>query len=187
MPVCILGIGNPGPEYADTKHNVGWWVVDTLAERHGIQLSRRRLRSQFGRGQICGVDTVLAKPLTFVNASGEAAIRLAAFFRIKPQRFIVVLDDMNLPPGAIRLRKRGSDGGHKGLRSILQIFGTLEVPRLRIGIGPPPEGTSAVDWVLSPFDEQTLPAIKDAVARAADCIQAALERGLDYAMSQFND
>ncbi len=186
MPHCILGIGNPGKEYADTKHNVGWWVVDELARRHNIRISRKRLRAEYGRGVLAGQDVVLAKPQTFVNASGDAALRLAIFFRIKPGQFIVVLDDMNLPPGTIRLRRRGSDGGHKGLRSIIAAFGTQEIPRLRIGIGPPPPGTNAVDWVLSPFDEETLPAIRDAVSRAADCIEVALADGLDAAMQQFN-
>ena len=186
MPLCILGIGNPGKEYADTKHNVGWWVVDELARRHGIEVKRKRLRAEYGRGTIAGQDVILAKPQTFVNASGDAALRLAIFFRMKPQQFIVVLDDMNLAPGTIRLRMKGSDGGHKGLRSVLAVFGTQEVPRLRIGIGPPPPGTSAVDWVLSPFDDEAVDLIREAVLRAADCIEVAVEQGFEVAMQQFN-
>jgi len=186
MTYCILGLGNPGGEYADTKHNVGWWVVDELARRHDLRLNRRRLRAEYGRGKIEGADVVLAKPLTFVNASGDAALRIAAFFRIRPDHFIVVLDDMNLQPGQMRLRKSGSDGGHRGLRSILATFGTVEVPRLRLGIGPPPEGMGAVQWVLSPFDEQTRKVIDEQVGRAADCIEVLLAEGLEAAMSRFN-
>ncbi|MBC7289442.1 MAG: aminoacyl-tRNA hydrolase [Armatimonadetes bacterium] len=186
MPWCIVGIGNPAQQYADTKHNVGWWVVDELCRRHNVRLNRQRLRAEYGRGTIAGQDVVLAKPLTFVNASGDAALRLALFFRIKPEQFVVVLDDMNLPPGTIRLRRGGSDGGHKGLRSILQIFGTPDVPRLRIGVGSPPPGTNPVEWVLSPFEESVLPVIREAVGRAADCIETLLACGFERAMQQFN-
>lgn len=186
MTYCVLGIGNPGPEYAETKHNIGWAIIDVLAERHDIPLNRRRLRSVYGRGRIDGADTVLAKPLTYVNNSGDAALRLASFFRIRPEWFIVVLDDMNLEPGTLRLRRQGSDGGHRGLRSVMAALGTIEIPRLRVGIGPPPPGTSAVDWVLSPFAEDVLPTMKQACERAADCIEVALAEGLEEAMNRYN-
>jgi PTH1 family peptidyl-tRNA hydrolase len=187
MDYCILGIGNPGPEYTDTKHNVGWWVVEELARRHHVSLDRERLRCRYGRKNIAGRDVVLAEPLTFVNASGEAALRLALFFRLPPQRFIVTLDDLNLQPGQLRLRCSGSDGGHLGLRSVLQAFGTQEVPRLRVGIGAPQPGVSAVEWVLSPFSEEVLEVIRAAVQRAADCLEVALAEGLPQAMQRFND
>jgi PTH1 family peptidyl-tRNA hydrolase len=183
---CVFGLGNPGTEYANTKHNVGWRVVEELARRHGIALNRERLRARYGRGQIADADVVLSQPQTFVNASGDAALRLALFFRIRPEHFVVVLDDMNLEPGMIRLRKGGSDGGHRGLRSVIAAFGTEEVPRLRIGIGPPPQDTGAVEWVLSPFPIEMRPLIEDAVLQAADCIETALRNGIEAAMSQFN-
>ncbi|MGD9518578.1 MAG: aminoacyl-tRNA hydrolase [Armatimonadota bacterium] len=186
MTYCVLGIGNPGSEYAHTKHNIGWWVVDELARRHDIALKRERLRARYGRGRVKSVDVVLAQPLTYVNASGDAALRLAVFFRIRPANFIIVLDDMNLEPGAVRLRPGGSDGGHRGLRSIIEVFGTTEVPRLRVGIGSPPEGKRAVEWVLSPFAEDVRPVVDEAITRAADCIEVALTQGLPTAMSQFN-
>lgn len=181
----VLGLGNPGEEYAATKHNVGWMVVDELAQRHNILLRRERLKANYGRGRIAGREVVLAKPLTFVNLSGDAALRLAIFFRVKVQNFLVVLDDMNLPPGTIRLRPGGSDGGHKGLRSILQIFGTADVPRLRVGIGPP-EGMDAVNWVLSPFPEPLQPVIASAIKTAADCVETYLAEGLEVAMQRYN-
>lgn len=186
MTHCILGIGNPGPEYAATKHNIGWWVVDELARRHDLRLRRERLRACYGRGRIKGADVVLAQPQTFVNASGDAALRLALFFHIRPEQFVVVLDDMNLEPGTIRLRKSGSDGGHRGLRSIIEVFGTADVPRLRLGIGAPPPGTRGVDWVLSPFAEDVRPAVQESLARAADCIEVVVTRDIETAMSQFN-
>ncbi|MCX7597584.1 MAG: aminoacyl-tRNA hydrolase [Armatimonadetes bacterium] len=181
----ILGLGNPGAEYAATKHNVGWMVIDELAQRHGIELRRERLKANYGRGRIAGHAVVLAKPLTFVNLSGDAALRLAFFFRVKVHNFLVVLDDMNLPPGTLRLRASGSDGGHKGLRSIIETFGTTEVPRLRVGIGPPQEG-DAVQWVLSPFDENTQPIMAAAIKTAADCVETYLAEGLEVAMQRYN-
>lgn len=181
----VLGLGNPGEEYVATKHNVGWMVIDELAQRHGIQLRRERLKANYGRGRIAGREVVLAKPLTFVNLSGDAALRLAIFFRVKVRNFLVVLDDMNLPPGAVRLRPSGSDGGHKGLRSILETFGTADVPRLRIGIGPP-EGMDAVQWVLSPFKEDAQPIMAAAIKTAADCVETYLAEGLEAAMQRYN-
>lgn len=181
----VLGLGNPGEEYVATKHNVGWMVIDELAQRHGIQLRRERLKANYGRGRIAGREVVLAKPLTFVNLSGDAALRLAIFFRVKVRNFLVVLDDMNLPPGAVRLRPGGSDGGHKGLRSILETFGTADVPRLRIGIGPP-EGMDAVQWVLSPFNEDLQPIMAAAIKAAADCVETYLAEGSEAAMQRYN-
>ena len=181
----VLGLGNPGEEYAATKHNVGWMVIDELARRHHIPLRRERLKANYGRGSIAGQQVVLAKPLTFVNLSGDAALRLAIFFRVKVRNFLVVLDDMNLPPGVIRLRSSGSDGGHKGLRSIIETFGTTDIPRLRIGIGAP-EGMDAVKWVLSPFDETTQPVMEAAIKRAADCVETYLADGLEAAMQRHN-
>jgi PTH1 family peptidyl-tRNA hydrolase len=183
---CILGIGNPTDQYANTKHNVGWWVVDELAAQHNVHLKRERLRAIYGRGRVDGNDVVLAKPATYVNLSGDAALRLAIFFRIRPSEFLVVLDDMNLPVGQVRLRRDGSDGGHKGLRSMIEVFGTAEIPRLRIGIGSPPPGSGAVDWVLTPFNKETEPAMQAAIKRAADCIEAVLKDGFEAAMSKFN-
>jgi PTH1 family peptidyl-tRNA hydrolase len=183
---CIVGIGNPTDQYANTKHNVGWWVVDELASRHNVHMKRERLRAIYGRGRIGGLDIVLAKPTTYVNLTGDAALRLAIFFGIKPSEFLVVLDDMNLPTGQIRLRRDGSDGGHKGLRSMIQTFGTMEIPRLRIGIGAPEGRGGGVDWVLTPFDKETMPLIQDAVKRAGDCIETILKDGLEIAMTKYN-
>ncbi len=184
---CIIGLGNPGAQYADTRHNVGSWVVTALAKRNDIPLKRKRLRAIHGKGEIAGQGVLLAWPQTFMNNSGEAVRRLVAFYQIEsPQELLVIYDDINLELGAMRIRRGGSEGGHRGLRSVIAHLGTQEIPRLRLGIGSPPPGVEAVDYVLSPFKASERKVAQELVERAAECVECYLQHGVEAAMNEFN-
>ena len=183
---AVLCLGNPGPEYAHTRHNAGYLVAEYLAAKRDIQLRRRRLRSLFGRGKIGEHDTLIVQPQTFMNDSGDAARRVVQFFKIQQPDLIVVYDDIALDLGVIRLRRDGSDGGHKGIRSIAQHLGTTEIARLRMGVGQSPERMSSRDWVLSDFRASERSAVEEMVATSAAAVECWLDEGIDAAMNKFN-
>lgn len=181
----IVGLGNPGAEYAGTRHNVGFEVIDLLAQRHGIAVTRRSFKSVYGEGQIGGERIILARPMTYMNLSGEAVAALARYYKIDPPDMVMILDEINLPPGRLRLRFKGSAGGQNGLVSVLQHLGTQEVPRLRIGVGAAPPG-DRVGHVLSRFRREDLPIMEEAYLRAADAVECAIREGFEMAMNRFN-
>lgn len=182
----VVGIGNPGEEYAGTRHNVGFDVVDRVAARNRVALERdRRLDARVARTQIGGRDVVLVEPLSYVNLSGQAVARVARERGVEPRDVLVVADDYNLPLGALRLREQGSAGGHNGLRSVIACLGTDVFPRLRVGIGDaPPAG--AVDFVLSRFRPSERPVIEEGIERATDCVETWAAQGPAAAMNRFN-
>ena len=181
----IVGLGNPGARYRDTRHNVGFGCVDLLAERWGIAVNDRRRTTVLGQGYRDGMPVVLAKPRTFMNLSGESIAYLLARFGGRPADLIIVYDEMALPLGRIRLRARGSDAGHNGIKDIIRAVRTVDFPRLRIGIGGP--GVSgSVDHVLGRFSDDEKPAVNDAVSRAADAVECLLTDGIDIAMNRYN-
>ena len=182
----IVGLGNPGRRYRRTRHNVGWEVVDGLARRMGVAVNEEDGWSLLGRGTIGRKRLLLAKTQTYVNLSGTVVQDLKRRHRIKAAEILIVLDDLDLPLGRLRLRPRGSHGGHNGLRSVLEALGTDEVPRLRIGIGRPPAGVDPAEYVLTRFGsaEQTL--METVLDRAAEAIELTVREGLDVAMNRFN-
>ena len=193
----IVGLGNPGPEYALTRHNVGFQTLDVLAERHGLSFDRFQKRARLGIGQLAlrgdaaaphGLvhRVVLAKPMTYMNASGEAVGPLAAFYKIAPEDILVVCDDLDLPLGKIRLRPGGGSGGQKGLASIGKALGTEEFPRLRVGIGRPPGQMEPTDYVLQKFSTGQEKEMAFSRDRAADAIETWLTHGIEAAMNQYN-
>lgn len=182
---AFLGLGNPLPEYSRTRHNVGHWVVDELAKRRNLRM-RRRDNAAVATTSLNCVRLVLAKSLTYMNDSGSAAHRLVARLGIPPCRLLVICDDMNLPLGRLRLRRSGSDGGHKGLGSVIQAMGTCELPRLRVGVGVLPPGEDGVSFVLGTFREDEQEAVAETVGRAADCLESAVLEGIEAAMSIYN-
>ncbi len=182
----IIGLGNPGGEYEQTRHNIGFDVIEALARAHGVRLRRPRAAALAGTGEIDGVAVMLAMPLTMMNASGVAVARLCHLHELAPEDLIVIVDDINLELGRLRLRRGGSEGGHRGLKSITERLGTRDYPRLRIGIGGPPGGMSARDWVLSPFSADEREAAEEAVARARRCVEVAVADGVETAMNEFN-
>jgi len=184
--LIVVGLGNPGPEYAQTRHNAGFWCVDRLAGRQSISVAERRRTVVLGEGSVEGRRVVLAKPRTFVNRSGLAATYLLARYRVAPSGLLVVYDDVALPLGKVRLRARGSSGGHRGIESIIDALGAQDFPRLRIGIGQPPPGTDQVDYVLGAMSTEERQKADLAIDTAADAAVAVLSEGIDTAMNRYN-
>ncbi len=184
--LIVVGLGNPGPEYARTRHNVGFRCVDLLASRHGVTLSRRHRSAAVGEGEIEGRRVVLARPRTFVNRSGAAVSYLLTRYAASPQGLLVVYDEMELPLGRVRLRPRGGAGGHNGLKSILGAAGSGEVPRLRVGIGRPPPGVDPVEYVLGEPSGEEESALSGAVELSVEIVRAVLADGIDAAMNRYN-
>lgn len=180
----IVGLGNPGPRFARSRHNVGFWCIDTLARSHNLTF-KRRTRVLLAQGDIGEQPIVLAKPRTFMNLCGEAVRYLVDRFHLGPGDLVIVYDDMDLPTGSIRLRARGSSGGHNGLNSIIEALGTQSFLRLRIGIGHP-AGADDVGHVLGRFRPEEEEAVREAVERAAEALEVILAEGLDAAMNRFN-
>ncbi|HEV2474566.1 MAG TPA: aminoacyl-tRNA hydrolase [Chthonomonadales bacterium] len=181
----IVGLGNPGREYAGTRHNVGFEVIERLAERHSIPVGRRAFRSVVGSGSLAGRSVILARPMTFMNLSGEAVAAICRYYNIAPQNVIVILDDVALPLGKLRLRLKGSAGGHNGLSSVLERLDTTAVPRVRIGVGSA-GSRGLVDHVLSRFRSGELEIITPIYEVAADAVEYALAHGFEAAMNRFN-
>ncbi|MBM3493053.1 MAG: aminoacyl-tRNA hydrolase [Armatimonadetes bacterium] len=183
--VMIVGLGNPGARYEATRHNVGYAVVDELASRHGVAVRTRAHRALIGQGRVGDSPVMLVKPATYMNLSGEAVGSLSRYHRVDAGFVWVVVDDVALPVGALRLRLQGSAGGHHGLESIEAHLGTRAYPRVRIGIG----GASATDLighVLARFSRSESVAIAEAVALAADALETALSQGFETAMNRYN-
>ncbi len=185
-PRIVVGLGNPGREYASTRHNVGQWCVDRLADLHSVGRFRRSRLVEAAEGTIGGRRVVLAKPRTYVNESGRAITSLMAKYRATPGDLVIVYDEMDLPVGSIRLRARGGSGGHNGMRSIIDAVGTQEFPRLRIGVGRPARSGDEVGHVLGAIPRQDSASVNDAVSRAAGAIEAVLSDGVVEAMNRFN-
>ncbi len=177
----IVGLGNPGLDYAKTRHNVGFMTVDRLAARHGATFARGR----FGLVAKWGA-VLLQKPLTFMNLSGNAVGPLARFYKLSPEEVLVISDDLDLPLGRIRVKSKGSSGGHNGLKSVAQVLGTDNFPRIKIGVSRPPGNMPVIDWVLKRFDrgewEQLGPILED----ACDAAEWVVVKGIEAAMNQFN-
>jgi PTH1 family peptidyl-tRNA hydrolase len=186
--LLVAGLGNPGDEYAATRHNVGFMVADELCRRGGGRWESRKGLSAIARVRIGGAEIVLCKPLTYMNNSGMAVAETLRRFDLEVSSLLVVVDDLALPLGRLRIRTRGSDGGHNGLTSVIFALGSDEFARLRCGIGqeaPPPKGTMP-DFVLSPFDRPEVPALREMVARAADAAATGAVGGIAAAMNRFN-
>jgi PTH1 family peptidyl-tRNA hydrolase len=178
----IAGLGNPGPEHAATRHNIGFTVVDQLAAQFGSTWEKSTKWNALSAK--CGA-VLLAKPISFMNRSGYPLFAVAQFYKIEPKEILVVLDDFALPLGQLRLRARGGPGGHNGLESIIVQFRTEEIPRLRIGIGDAPREGS-VDYVLSRFLDEEKPIVRAAIIRAVEAVKCAIDNGLVSAMNIFN-
>ena len=178
----VAGLGNPGPEYAATRHNIGFMVVDQFAAQFGSTWEKSTKWDALSAK--CGA-VLLVKPMSFMNRSGYPLLTITQFYEIEPREILVVLDDLALPLGRLRLRSRGGSGSHNGLESIIMQFGTEEIPRLRIGIGEAPHEGS-VDYVLSRFFEEEKPTVRSTIDRAVQAAKCAIDNGLNSAMNTFN-
>lgn len=182
----MLGLGNPGAEYRNTRHNVGWWCMGELVRRTNAELNRKRKELKYAEVELGGTHTVLAYPRTFMNRSGLALSYLTHRFKTPPENILIVTDDINLNPGSVRIRKKGGPGGHNGLKSIITALGTNEFPRIRIGVGNPDSSSEQVDHVLGTFDHDTRDLVNAASLRAADAITMIVNGEFDNAMNKFN-
>lgn len=183
----VVGLGNPGPKYEWTRHNMGFLVIDKLAERESIPVQRLKFKALTNTAVIGGRSVLLMKPTTYMNLSGEAVGQAARFYKIPPERVLVISDDVALPQGKLRVRRSGSAGGHNGLKNIIAHLGSDQFPRVKVGVGgkPHPDSNMA-DWVLSPFTGQDRKAMAEAITRAADAVTLLLDKGVDQAMARFN-
>lgn len=182
----IVGLGNPGREYRNNRHNAGYMVIDKLSATLEIRLSRIQSRAMTGSGKYHDSRIILAKPQTFMNLSGQAVSSLLKFYRVPLTNLLAIHDDLDLPVGALRIRPGGGSAGQKGLASIIQQLGTQEFPRLRIGIGRPPGQMSGADYVLQDFSRDELDLIAQALSRAVQSVQVFIVDGIESAMNQFN-
>ena len=183
----VVGLGNPGEKYENTRHNVGFLTVDELAERARVPVQKLKYRALTNTVELGGARALLMKPVTYMNLSGEAVGQAARFYKIPPERVLVISDDVSLPLGKLRIRKSGSAGGHNGLKNIIQHLGTDQFPRVKIGVGEKPHPDyDMADWVLSRFTGEDLKTITQAVKRAADAVECFVREGPDKAMNQFN-
>lgn len=183
VEVVIVGLGNPGPQYSGTRHNIGFEVVEALARKHSIQLKTHKFQAQFGTGAVDGRGVALVKPLTFMNLSGQAVAAVCRHFGVLPASVMVVTDDLDMDVGRIKLRERGSSGGHNGHKSIIQALKTEDYPRLKVGIGKVGE---TVDHVLSKFKPDEREVINDSINRCVGAIEVYLNQGIERAMNEAN-
>ena len=182
----IAGLGNPSKEYEGTRHNVGFMAVDALADQLGIAVTERKHKAFCGKGMIGTEKVILVKPQTFMNNSGESLREVADFYKVEPSNVIVLYDDISLNVGQLRVRSKGSAGGHNGIKSLIQHLGSQEFKRIRVGIGDKPPKMDLADYVLGRFSKTDAKLIEDAVKTAADAVTVIVERGIDTAMNQYN-
>jgi peptidyl-tRNA hydrolase, PTH1 family len=182
----IVGLGNPGPEYAGNRHNVGYMAVDVLAGEAGSAFKRDRSRAMAATGRLAGVPITLAKPLSYMNNSGGAVAALRSFYKLPPERIVVMHDELDLPFGSVRLKLGGGDNGHNGLRSVTAALGTRDYHRVRIGIGRPPGRMDPADFVLRNFSAAERKDLPEILGRSADAAQTLLRLGLAAAQNEFH-
>ena len=183
----IVFLGNPGPRYEMTRHNAGFMAADAMAKEKNVNINKARFKALTATCDIGGESVLLMKPQTFMNLSGDAVAQAAKFYKIPPERVIVVSDEISLPIGKLRIRTKGSAGGHNGLKDIIAKLGTDAFPRIRIGVGAPPHPDyDMADWVLSSFKNQDAEDMLAAAERAAQAAQCYIAQGADRAMNRFN-
>ncbi len=183
----IVGLGNPGKKYVDTRHNAGWHLLDTIVrDNSGFQFDEKRGKGILARAELAGVKVALVKPQTYMNLSGEAVAPIARFYKVPPARILVTYDEVDLPSAMLRLRPKGGAGGHGGMRNVIQHLGTQEFPRIRMGIGRPPGQMPVKAYVLQKFSPTEWQAMVGTYERAAEAVKTILTEGLNIAMSRFN-
>jgi PTH1 family peptidyl-tRNA hydrolase len=183
----VVGLGNPGKQYEHSRHNVGFDTLDILADRLHVRVDRIKFKALTGMAEIGGEKVLLMKPQTFMNLSGEAVRQAADFYKLPPERILVIFDDISLDPGRLRIRASGSAGGHNGIKSIIAQLGSQDFPRIKVGVGAKPHPDyDLADWVLGKFSGEDKKQAEAAMARAADAVEAILTTGPEKAASKFN-
>jgi PTH1 family peptidyl-tRNA hydrolase len=190
-PCLIVGLGNPGPQYEVTRHNAGFLALDYFADQHGWSVAPEKWQAQHGNGVFAGQRVILLKPQTFMNRSGESVIRWATFHRIKPERILILHDDLDLPLGKLKVAAQGGAGGHNGIRSLIQHLGRQDFARLKIGIGRPPrneqgQGIPIERYVLAAFPEEELHLFSERLQLIQEAIELFIKQGAGHCMNQIN-
>ena len=183
----IVGLGNPGKDYARSRHNAGWRALDILAQNLGCKIDKGKFQGLYGQANYAGTKVFLLKPQTYMNLSGRSVLQLSAYYNIPPQRIIVLFDDISLEPGRLRVRPDGSAGGHNGIKSVIAELGSQEFPRVKIGVGAKPHpDADLADWVLSGFSASEEKALLPALERAADAALCIIDKGCAEAANRYN-
>jgi PTH1 family peptidyl-tRNA hydrolase len=182
----VAGLGNPGPDYAHTRHNAGFMVIDALGDKYQIPVQRSKFNVIYGRGVIKGIDVLMAKPQAFMNRSGPPLRQLAEYFRIQREAVVIIHDDLDLAFKRLKIKEKGGDGGHKGIRSLIQAFGGDQFTRLRVGIGRSQTQGDVVHHVLGQFTRDEQSALEDILQRATEAITTILSRGTKEGMNRYN-
>ena len=183
----IVGLGNPEKKYDKTRHNIGFDTIDALADKYNISMNEKKHKALCGTGVIDGVKVLLAKPQTYMNLSGDSVAEIVNFYKIDPEEeMIVIFDDISLAPGNIRVRKKGSAGGHNGIKSIIARTGTQNFMRIKVGVGEKPAGWDLADHVLGRFSTEDRKLVDEAIAKAAKAVDIIISQGTDAAMNEYN-
>ena len=183
----VAGLGNPGKQYEGTRHNAGFFVLDVIAQRAGAKVDRIKFKGLCGEARIGGQRVLLLKPSTYMNLSGQSIREAMAFYKLPPENVIVIFDDISLSPGKLRIRRKGSDGGHNGMKNIIYLSGKDTFPRIKIGVGQKPNPQwDLADWVLSKFSSQDMKLLSEAAEHAADAVELMVQGKTDEAMNRFN-
>ena len=182
----IAGLGNPGREYEGTRHNVGFMTLDALADKYNIDVREKAFKGLIGKGMIEGNKVILVKPQTYMNLSGECIRQVMDYYKVDPEDILIVYDDISLAPGQLRIRAKGSAGGHNGIKSIIAHLGTQEFPRVKVGVGEKPARMDLADYVLGHFSKEEQATMDDAVKEAADAVCEIVNVGIAQAMNDHN-
>lgn len=182
----IIGLGNPGQKYMNTRHNVGFMAIHKLAEDLNINTTTTKFRAIIGRGTVGRNKVILAQPLTYMNNSGEAVRQIVDYYKIELEKIIIIYDDLDLPTGKLRIKEKGSSGGHNGIASIINCLGSQEIPRIRIGIDSPPEDYPVINYVLGRFSREEKVIIENTLGNMYHIIKEIIENGYQIAMNKYN-
>lgn len=182
----IAGLGNPSRTYEGTRHNIGFTMIDAIGNKFGIDVTTKKYKALVGRGMIDGMRVILAKPQTYMNLSGESIREITDFYKIEPENIIIIYDDISLDVGQLRIRKKGSAGGHNGVKNIIAHLGTQEFPRIKVGIGNKPEGWDLADYVLSKYTKAEQEALEEASEGVIGAVKLMLADDIEAAMNKYN-
>ena len=182
----IIGLGNPEEEYSKTRHNMGFNTINKIAEQYSIKINKKKFQGLYEITTIEDKKVILVKPQTYMNLSGNCVKEIADFYKVSPEKILVIYDDMDIEPGKIKIRKKGSSGGHNGMKSIIQMIGTEEFPRIRIGIGRPKHNGDEINYVIGAIPEEETSKLNEGVEKAKEAVIEILKNGIDSAMNRLN-
>ena len=182
----IIGLGNPEEEYSKTRHNMGFNTINKIAEQYNIKINKKKFQGLYEMTTIEGKKVILVKPQTYMNLSGNCVKEIADFYKVSKEEILVIYDDMDIEPGKIKIRKKGSSGGHNGMKSIIQMLGTEEFSRIRIGIGRPKHNGDEINYVIGSIPDEEIPKLNNGIEIAKEAVIEILENGIDSAMNKFN-